>query len=131
MRQFESPLSAETNMLRYLLRHYPAAVTIRAGPDDGNKNVYELAIEHKHPDFVRRLLLRAAPELDPDELRRLNFAERRMALFLAHCAISKNADHSSCNGSNNSNGGRCFIIRIRALARRNMGELFREIVSFL
>jgi hypothetical protein len=122
-----SLLSDEADMLRYLLRHYPAAVTIPAGPDDGNKNVYELAIEHKHRDFVRRLLLRAAPELDPDELHRLNYAERRMALFLAHCAISKNDDHSSSS----TNGGCSFVLRLRALARRNMGELFREIVSFL
>ena len=135
-RQFISPLSDETDMLRYLLRHYPAAVTIPAGPDDGNRNAYEL---YMRPDFVLRLLLRAAPELDPGELHRLNYSERRMALFLAHCAISKTDDHysrsngSSSNSNNNSSskGGSSFVLRLRALARRNMGELFREIVSFL
>jgi ankyrin repeat protein len=128
---FKSPLSVEADMLRYLLRHYPAAVITPAGPDDDDLNVYELAVVYKRPDFVRRLLLRSAPELDPNELHRLNYAERRMALFLAHYAITKNDDHSSCNGSNNSNGGRSFIMRLRALAQGDMGELFREIVSFL
>jgi ankyrin repeat protein len=126
-REFESPLSAEADMLRYLLRHYPAAVAIPAGPDDDDMNVYQLAVENARPDFVRRLLLRAAPELDPDELHRLNYAERRMALFLAHCAITKNDDHSSSSTS----GGCSFVLRLRALAQGDMGELFREIVSFL
>jgi hypothetical protein len=128
VREFESPLSAEADMLRYLLRHYPAAVTIPAGPDDDDMNVYQLAVENARPDFVRRLLLRAAPELDPDELHRLNYEERRMALFLAHCAISKNDDHSS---SSSTNGGCSFILRLRALAQGDKGELLREIVSFL
>jgi hypothetical protein len=132
---FESPLSVEADMLRYLLRHYPAAVTIPAGPDDGDMNVYQLAVKHKHPDFVRRLLLRAAPELDPDELHRLNYEERRIALFLAHCAIS-NGDKSSRSSSHksrssSSKGGSPFITRLRVLAKYNMGELFHEIVSFL
>jgi hypothetical protein len=135
-RVFESPLGNEADMLRYLLKHYPAAVTIPAGPVDGNKNVYQLAVEYEHPDFVRRLLLRAAPELDPDELHRLNYAERRMALFLAHCAISKDdiyssSSSSSKSSSSSSNGGGSFILRLRALVRHNMGELFREVVSFL
>jgi ankyrin repeat protein len=85
---FESPLSADADMLRYLLRHYPAAATIPAGPRDENMNPYQLAVKYEYPDFVRRLLLRAAPELDPDELHRLNYEERRIALFLVHCAIS-------------------------------------------
>jgi ankyrin repeat protein len=125
VREFKSPLSDEADMLRYLLRHYPAAVTIPAGP--GYMNVYEMALYDRNRGFVRRLILRAAPELDPDELHRLNYAERRMALFLAHCAISKNDDHSSSS----TNGGSSFVLRLRALARRNMGELFHEIVSFL
>jgi ankyrin repeat protein len=134
-RNFTSPLTGDADMLRYLLRHYPAAITIPAGPKDKNKNVYELAVRCKLPAFVRRLLLRAAPELDPDELHRLNYAERRMALFLAHCAIS-NDDHyisnrSSSSNDSGSNGGGGFILQLRALTRRNMGELFRLIVSFL
>jgi ankyrin repeat protein len=122
-RELRNLCSADADMLRYLLRHYPAAVTIPAGPNDGNKNVYEMALENEYSDSVHRLLLRAAPELDPDELHELNYAERRMALFLAHCAISKTGDHSK--------GGSSFMMRLRALARRNMGELFHEIVSFL
>jgi len=35
------------------------------------------------------MLLRAAPDHNPTELHRLNFAERRMAMFLAFYAISK------------------------------------------
>jgi hypothetical protein len=83
-------------------------------------------VENARPDFVRRLLLRAAPELDPDELHRLNYAERRMSLFLAHCAISNDDIHNS-----NNKEGDSFVLRLRALVRHNMGELFREVVSFL
>jgi hypothetical protein len=36
--------------------------------------------------YDRRLLLRAAPHLDPAELRRLNWAERRTAMYVAYAA---------------------------------------------
>jgi ankyrin repeat protein len=125
-RAFKSAHADETDMLRYLLRHHPSAVALPAGPKDGNKNAYKLALDKRLPDFVRRLLLRAAPELDPHELHKLNYAARRMALFLAHCAI--------CRGGGGGGGGRkkhTLITRLRALARRNVGELFQTIVSFL
>ena len=34
------------------------------------------------------MLLRATPDLDPAELHRLNWAERRMAMFLAFRAVT-------------------------------------------
>ena len=45
---------------------------------------YDLAIDEELPTYYRRLLLRAAPHLDPDELHRLNWAERRVAMFVAY-----------------------------------------------
>ncbi len=38
--------------------------------------------------YYRQLLLRAAPTLNPAELHRLNYAERRMAMFVAFKAIT-------------------------------------------
>ena len=56
------------------------------------KTPYQLAIDKNLPPYYLRLLLRAAPNLNPAELHRLNYAERRMAMFLAFKAVSRNVD---------------------------------------
>jgi hypothetical protein len=73
------------------------------------------------PEFVRRILLRANPSAGPAELRELNYAERRMALFLIFSAISKDPP------------GKSFATRLRSLAVKHGPEMYliRMIVSFL
>jgi hypothetical protein len=75
----------EAECLRYLLRRNPAAVRVR---DRGGHTPLDLG----NPDttFVRRRLLLLDPTQGPAELRRLNYAARRMGVFLAFAAI--NAD---------------------------------------
>ena len=80
------PMCVAANVLRMLLRHHPAA----AGTEDrAGMTPYDLAaMGRSNSPWLLRLLLRACPALDPDELHRLNYAERRMALFLSERAIT-------------------------------------------
>jgi hypothetical protein len=70
------------------------------------------------PAYLRRLLLRAHRNASPSELRELNYAERRMALFLIFSAISTNPPRQS------------FVSWLRVLAGKEWG-LVKSIVSFL
>ena len=84
-----APLSEAADAFRLLLRLYPEAAGTEGGVGVGYKiTPYQLAVENYLPAYYRRLLLRAAPHLDLAELRRLNWAERRMAMFVAFRAVS-------------------------------------------
>ena len=76
-------LSPWADTVRLLLRLYPEAAGVEAGDGRQKKTPYQLAVDKGLPAYYRRLLLRAAPALDPAELRRLNWAERRVAMFVA------------------------------------------------
>jgi ankyrin repeat protein len=81
--------SAVADLFRWLLRLYPEAAGIEGGVGAGKKRTpYQLAVNKKLPNYYLRLLLRAAPTLNPAELHRLNYAERRMAMFLAFKAVT-------------------------------------------
>ncbi len=83
-----SAISETADMFRWLLRLYPEAAGIEGGMGSFKKTPYQLAVDRKLPDYFLRLLLRAAPTLNPAELHRLNYAERRMAMFLAFRAVA-------------------------------------------
>ena len=88
-----SHLSKEADYFRMLLRSYPDAAGIEGGIGAGYKKTpYQLAVDNNLPPYYLRLLLRAAPNLNPAELHRLNYAERRMAMFLAFRARTSNID---------------------------------------
>ena len=87
--QAYSPLSTWANAFRLLLRLYPEAAGVEAGAGQYKTTPYQLAVDKQLPAYYRRLLLRAAPDLDPAELRRLNWAERRMAMYVAHATVAK------------------------------------------
>ena len=133
-----SPTSPAADIFRYLLNLYPAAAMIA----DGRGNTpYALAIRNKirngddkhivHPYFVR-LLLRACPALNPTELHRLNYEERRMGLFLGLCSKTSHnhlpeiQECSEKSGSTNNQSP--FSLWSR---RRFSDDLFRHIVTFL
>ena len=79
-----SLLSKEADYLRLFLRWYPEAAGIEGGIGARYKMTpYQLAVDMSLPPYYLRLLLCAAPNLNPAELHRLNYAERRMAMFLA------------------------------------------------
>ena len=85
----ESHLSEAADCFRMFLRSYPEAAGIEGGVGANKKKTpYQLAIDKNLPPYYLRLLLRAAPDLNPLELHRLNYAERRMTMFLAFKAVS-------------------------------------------
>jgi ankyrin repeat protein len=102
------------DMLRVLLRYYPDAAE---KPDSDGVIPYSMAVEGAMPFLIRRLLLRAVPVIDPAELRRLNYEERRMAMFLAYSAVPQSITNS-------------FVVRLRRLTNKDH-SLLRLIVSFL
>jgi hypothetical protein len=74
---------------------------------------------------VRRLLLRASPAQDRAQLARLNYAQRRVALFLAFSAVT--ADH--VNPADRSDD---FVRYLRsALLSDAQFPLLKEVVSYL
>ena len=86
----DSLLSKEADCFRMLLHLYPEAAGIEGGVGAANKKTpYQLAVNKNLPPYYLRLLLRAAPDLNPAELHRLNYAERRMAMFLAFGARAR------------------------------------------
>ena len=86
----DSLLSKAADCFRLLLRSYPEAAGIEVGVQ--KRKPYQLAVDKNLPPYYLRLLLRAAPDLNPAELHRLNYAERRMAMFLAFKARTSNID---------------------------------------
>ncbi len=80
--------SEAADMFRWLLRLYPEAAGIEGGVGAHKSTPYQLAVVRKLPGYYLRLMLRAAPTLYPAVLRRLNYAERRMAMFLAFKATT-------------------------------------------
>lgn len=80
-----SPLSAGSDMLRYLLRHCPGLVAVQ---NSSGETLYDLL-----PDglvYIRRLLLiAAAPCLHSEVLKELNYAERRVAMLVFFSTATK------------------------------------------
>ena len=111
----DSLLSKEADCFRLFLRWYPEAAGIEGGVDARcKKTPYQLAIDKNLPSYYLRLLLRAAPDLNPAELHRLNYAERRMAMFLTFKARTSNIDPP-------------FLARLRFAKM----DLVKHVMSFL
>ena len=84
----DSLFSKEADCFRMLLHLYPEAAGIVGGLGVRcKKTPYQLAVDKNLPPYYLRLLLHAAPNLNLAELHRLNYAERRMAMFLAFRAV--------------------------------------------
>ena len=109
-----SDSSGPIEMLRSLLRIYPEAAGIKVAVDDDEKTPYQIAVDQELPDSYLRLLLRAAPTLNPPELHRLNYEQRRMAMFLAFKAITATMEVP-------------LLVRLRGESK----DLVRRVVSFL
>ena len=113
MGQLSSPLSAASDVLRFLLRHCPGLAAAR---DDNGKTLYDyLPAEDVGLAYARRLLLLAgASSLHPGVLQEMNYAARREALLLFHSSSAV---------------GPSIFSRIRNGA--GGPELMRTIVDFL
>jgi ankyrin repeat protein len=103
--------SPRADVLQLLLRYYPDSALVenremieneeivdsenddeeeqeRPAEIERRRTPYAIAVDFNMSDYVRRLILRAAPSCDPQKLRRLNYAARRMAMFLAFSAVT-------------------------------------------
>ena len=110
-----SLLSKEADCFRLLLRWHPEAAGIEGGIGAAfKKTPYQLAVDDDLPPYYLRLLLRAAPDLNPAELHRLNYAERRMAMFLAFKAMPSQPEP-------------LLLTRLRFAKK----DLLRHVMSFL
>ena len=110
-----SLFSEATNLFHLMLQRYPEAAGIEAGNGvNYRKSPYQLAVDKNLDTYYLRLLLRAAPDHNPTELHRLNYAERRMAMFLSFRAVSEASKP----------------LLLSKLRNQNM-DLVRHVVSFL
>lgn len=80
------PVSEGADCFRFLLRLHPQAAGIR---NDTGLNPYDYVVHNATlldatiSPYMLRLLLRADTIINLDELHRLNYAERRQAMFIA------------------------------------------------
>jgi ankyrin repeat protein len=100
--------------IEMLLRLYPEAAGIEGGTDDTRNTPYDIARYWNCLERHERVLLRAAPTLDPAMLHNLNWEERRMAMFLAFRAVSRRASQN-----------------VLARLRFENKDLVKHVVSFL
>jgi hypothetical protein len=75
-----TPTGEKADKLRLLLKYYPVAV--RSSSISSCLPLFDKWETHKHSNYFTRILLRAAPEMEPVELRELNYQARRGALYL-------------------------------------------------
>jgi hypothetical protein len=115
------PNSTEEDILRFLLDRSPIDFVRKYLLQLIASGERERGDEGECEDFVRRLFLRADPTILPDELRELNYAERRMAMFVVFAALSKEPGKTS------------FVRRLRSLAFDYGPDMYliKTIVSFL
>ena len=77
---YSKPVSDEADIFRLFLCLYPAAANIK---DSEGRTPYDIAVNRSLDAYFLRLLLRADMTIDPQELFRLNYEQRRMALFIS------------------------------------------------
>jgi ankyrin repeat protein len=81
----ETGVSIISDIFRFVLHHYPAAVGVKDGEE---RNVYDLATEYRVDDYFIRLLLDADRSVEPERRLDLNYKARKEALFLSYRALS-------------------------------------------
>jgi ankyrin repeat protein len=141
----EKSSSRSADILQLLLRYYPDSAFVenremvandevdgeneeedeeeeeRPAEVERRRTPYAIAVDSNMTDYVRRLILRAAPSCDPQKLRKLNYAARRMAMFLAFSAVT----------SDPSPGAIVHILRGLMAGHGNDMPLLKHVISFL
>jgi ankyrin repeat protein len=104
LRKFDHPNGDDMKVLRFLLNAYPQGVAERTKSNDSavKGNVFSYVDSESCPVYQRRAFLLAMPTLKPAELRRLNYVERRGAMFLIFAAVCRpSANDAYVNGLRN------------------------------
>jgi hypothetical protein len=88
LEDLSSPLSAASDVLRFLLRHCPSLASAK---DSGGDTLYDgLPADNAGLFYARRLLLLAgASSLYPGVLQEMNYAARRAALLLFYSSATE------------------------------------------
>ena len=103
----EAPSTDAINRLYFLLQKYPAAASI---PYSFGSTPYSRChVNHTH---ARRLLLRAAPALDPEALHELNYSARRMALSLFYLSSREDGEDTLFTKLSLSPKGQSLVRRV-------------------
>jgi hypothetical protein len=126
------PNESALEKLRILLKRDPSVVDL-VTPNYYRDSPYEMAERsRKVPDAILRLMLRAYPSTKPAKLRELNYAERRMAMFLAFSAVVSDSSGSSSSSSDDQGDQqRAFVNGLRRLTTDVDMPLLRHVVSYL
>jgi hypothetical protein len=125
-----NPSFIDKTVLKYLLKEDPSSVISSKIfdeedmfdaaidlPDRVTQTPYEFAVTRGYGDDIKRMMLLICPEANPKELKRINFDERKMALFVFYFANFSNDKSVSCIP--------------RMLKMDGMNDLIRHIVMFL
>jgi len=101
------------SQFRFLLSKYPEAAKLK---NQDGLTPYALYKRRGGSDFICRLLLRAAPHINPEELKCYNYAERRMAMFLFFVGV-------------HYEGKLTLFTRLRKVSKDH--ELIRRVIEYL
>jgi hypothetical protein len=103
-----APVSKRADFFRFLLRKYPQAASITFW---NRRTPYAYCLSKGAPVYLLRVLLQADPTIAPEALRRLNYQERRNALFLAFAAISRNEEPNILSRLRQRDGGELCLLK--------------------
>jgi hypothetical protein len=107
-----SPAVSETaDIIRHLINIYPEAISVKNAHE---KCPYDYAVEKKLDPYFIRILLRGDPTINPTLLYDLNYAERRLAMFVSFRAVTRNTK-----------------VSIWANLRFENKDLLKKVISFL
>jgi hypothetical protein len=84
-----SPVSENADIFRLLIASHPEAISTK---DFSDNYPYHYAIEKEFNSYFVRMLLRGDHTINATLLYNLNYAERRLAMFLAFTAVSNNPE---------------------------------------
>jgi len=101
------PLSDEAKSLRFLLKAYPQGAS---HANNAGRTPYSFCLP-AHA-YARRLLLIAAPALDPVKLHRVNYEARRQVLFMAFSAVGEGGNECILMKIKNHRDGTINVVRL-------------------
>jgi hypothetical protein len=110
----EPPVSETADIIRLLINIYPESISVK---DARGRYPYNYAVRNHfqlwNPYFIR-ILLRGDPTVNPTLLYALNYAERRLAMFISFRAVSRNTK-----------------VNIWSSLRFGNKDLLKKVISFL
>jgi len=104
-----SPVSEYADKFRFLLKTFPEATSIVNNDDD---TPYSYCANDGASEYFLRLLLRAGSDDGMEDLKRLNYASRRVALFLFFKAVRIDNKLTIFSQINQTSNGKSLVKRV-------------------